>query len=124
MDFRQLPSLTASPTKRFSRVMATVLLGLQALLWGGGSIIEARTAAESLSRYSHVEDLGNTACPPLHSHLDCLICRTFNGGATGGSAPSFIAINADVSERPSLVDEAPIPFGCSGSLGSRAPPTA
>ena len=115
--------MPASHAKRFSRVLATVLLGLQALLWGGGPITEARVAAESLSRYSHVEDLGNTACPPLHSHLDCLICRTFSSGATSGSAPSFIAINAGVVERPSLLDAAPAEQGRCGSLGSRAPPS-
>ncbi|HEX6317038.1 MAG TPA: hypothetical protein VFZ73_19330 [Gemmatimonadaceae bacterium] len=74
------------------RVLATVLLGLQALLWGGGSILEARTAAESLMRYSHVEDQATRACPPIHSHLDCVICRTFGGGAAGGDAPTVVAI--------------------------------
>ena len=65
MIFRQLPSMPASPRKRVPRALALVLLGLQALLWGGGPIAEARTAAESLYRYSHVEDQASTTCPPL-----------------------------------------------------------
>jgi hypothetical protein len=124
MDFRQIPSLPASPRKHVSRALAVVLLGLQALLWGGGSIAEARTAAESFLRYSHIEDQASTACPPLHSHLDCLICRTFSSGATSGSAPSLVAIATDGDERPSVVDVASGHHGRSGSLGSRAPPSA
>lgn len=124
MDFRQIPTVPNSPSKRLSRVLAMVLLGLQAVLWGGGPIGEARTAAESLSRYSHIEDQGSTTCPPLHSHLDCLICRTFSSGATSGAAPSFIAIDSGVDVRPSLVDIAPGRLGRSGALGSRAPPSA
>ena len=124
MDFRQVPSMPTSPRKRFPRALAVVLLGLQAFLWGGGPIAEARTAAESLLRYSHVEDQASTACPPLHSHLDCVICRAFSSGATGGSTPSFIAIDSDVSERPSLVDVVPGNQGRLGFLGSRAPPSA
>ena len=124
MIFRQLPSMPASPRKRVPRALALVLLGLQALLWGGGPIAEARTAAESLYRYSHVEDQASTTCPPLHRHVDCLICRTFSSGAVPGSAPSLIAIDADVASRPSLVDAAPGLSGRRGSLGSRAPPAA
>lgn len=124
MGFRQLPTMTTPPRKRVPRVLAVLLLGLQAFLWGGGPIAEARTAAESLVRYSHVEDQATTACPALHSHLDCLICRTFSSGATGGSAPSCNAITTDVGERPSLVDVVPGFQGRPGSLGSRAPPSA
>jgi hypothetical protein len=124
MDFRQLLTVPTSPAKRFSRVLATVLLGLQALLWGGGPIVEAGSAAESLARYSHVEDPGSKTCLPLHSHLDCLVCRTFSGGAIGGNAPSFIAIDTGVAERPSPFHAAPARQGRFGSLGSRAPPSA
>jgi hypothetical protein len=124
MNFRQVQSSLASPKRRLPRALALVLLGLQAFLWGGGSIAEARTAAESLLRHSHIEDQGSTACPPIHSHLDCLICRTFSGGATGGSVPSLIAIDTDVDDCPSLVDVARGHHGRFGSLGSRAPPSA
>ena len=87
MSFRHFLSGPAGRARsRFPRSLVVVLLALQALVWGGGSIIEARAAAESFGRYSHVEDESTTACPPIHSHLDCLICRTLNGGAAGGSA--------------------------------------
>jgi hypothetical protein len=124
MGFRQLPTVSTSPLKRFSRVLATVLLGLQAVLWGGGPIAEAASAAESLARYSHVEDQASKACPPLHRHVDCVVCRAFNAGASGGNAPSLNAIDTDVTERPSLVDAAPAQRARSGSVGSRAPPSA
>lgn len=93
MPIRLFPRRHSIATgRRLPRLLATMLLGFQALLWGGGSILEARTAAESLTRYSHVEDQGSKACPPLHSHMDCLICRTFGGGAASGTAPSLVAI--------------------------------
>jgi hypothetical protein len=109
---------------RLSRTIATVLLALQALVWGGGSIIEARAAAASLTRYAHVEDTSTTTCPPIHSHLDCLVCRTLSGGALGGSAPSVRIVTNGSTLCPegtvvSGADDAP-----RGSLGSRAPPIA
>jgi hypothetical protein len=75
------------PKGRVSRTLAALLLGLQALLWGGGSILEAGAAAESLTRYAHVEDTSTTTCPPFHSHLDCVVCRAFSGGAVAVPAP-------------------------------------
>ena len=85
--------------RRIPRALV-VLLGFQAFLWGGGSIIEAKAAAESLSRHSHVEDQSTTACPPIHSHLDCLICRTMSGTGGTGSAPALIPTASQVAERP------------------------
>ena len=101
-----------------------VLLGLQALLWGGGSIVEAKAAAESLSRLTHVEEQGSRACPPLHSHVDCLICRTWHGGASSGQASTAVAAFSVGDDDPSaeLVPVANRVF--TGTLGSRAPPCA
>jgi hypothetical protein len=121
MRIRNFPSWSST---RVTRALATVILGFQALLWGGGSIIEARAAAEALSRYSHFEDQGTTACLPIHSHLDCLICRTMSGGGTGGSAPSFIPMAAGVAETPVSQVVAPADRRFCGTLGSRAPPGA
>ena len=109
---------------RWSRVFATVLFALQALVWGGGSIIEARAAAESLTRYAHVEDTSTSTCPPIHSHLDCLICRTLSGGALGGSAPSVRLVTAGSSLRPQGTIVAGAASARRGPLGSRAPPSA
>ena len=119
MPLRRFPSWSCT---RVTRVLATTLLGFQALLWGGGSIVEARAAAESLARYTHVEDQGTTACPPIHSHLDCLICRTMSGGGTGGSAPSFVPTTADAAEAPVSQVVAPVDRRLCGTLGSRGPP--
>ena len=118
MPIRRFPSWLSTR----ARVLATVLLGFQALLWGGGSIVEARAAAESLTRYVHVEDQGTTTCPPIHSHLDCLICRTMSSGGTGGSAPSFVPMAAAVAETPVSQVAAPVDRGFRGTLGSRGPP--
>jgi len=109
---------------RCGRVFATVLLGLQALLWGGGSIVEAKAAAESLSRYSHVEEQGSKACPPIHSHLDCLICRTLNGGGSTGSAPSVPPITSGIIDGPTSGAFVLAQRWLPGTLGSRAPPCA
>lgn len=119
MPLRHFPGYSST---RVTRVLATILLGFQALLWGGGSIVEAKAAAESLTRYTHVEDQGTTACPPIHSHLDCLICRTLSGGGSGGSAPSFIPMAVGVAETPASQVVTPVDRAFCGTLGSRGPP--
>jgi hypothetical protein len=108
---------------RAPRLLAVVLLALQALLWGGGSIIEARAAAESLTRHAHVEDTGTTTCPPIHSHLDCLVCRTLSGGALGGSPPSIRPSRSGIARRPDGIVVAAADCTSCGPLGSRAPPS-
>lgn len=123
MSIRHFPSSEQARSRtRIPRTLVVVLLALQALVWGGGSIIEAKAAAESLTRYSHVEDQGTTACPPIHSHLDCLICRTLNGGTSGGSAPALLA--SAYLRAASPVSDAVVPARCGlpGTLGSRGPP--
>lgn len=122
MSYRHFPS--EPPARAWNRVprsLVVVLLVLQALLWGGGSIIEARAAAESFSRHSHVEDQ-SAKCPPIHSHLDCLICRTLSGGAVGGSSPAIVALAYlhDGSRGPDC--EVRVECGRPGTLGSRGPP--
>lgn len=106
------------------RLLAAVLLGLQALLWGAGSTVEARAAAESLTRVAHVEDESSTTCPPIHSHLDCLICRTLSGGATGGTAPELLPASRGAGDRPAAVDSCTTDAGRFFPVGSRAPPAA
>jgi hypothetical protein len=106
------------------RTVVVVLLALQALLWGGGSIIEARSAAESLARYTHVEDQDAQACPPIHSHLDCVICRTFASGAlTAKSRDLLPELRRDGCIASSPVVRITGNRG-SGPLGSRAPPAS
>lgn len=121
MPIRHFP--TTTPSRRgFSRVVVVVLLGLQALLWGGGSIIEARTAADSLERYTHFEDQDSRTCPPIHSHLDCLICRSFAGGALTARTRDLLPIarHVDGAACVSVVRFTQTDRG--GPLGSRAPP--
>ena len=125
MSLRHFPITTASRARRgLPRTVVVVLLALQALLWGGGSIIEARSAAESLSRYAHVEDLNSPACPPIHSHLDCVICRTFASGALTARPRELVPEPG----RDTRVNSSPVvrvTGDCgSGPLGSRAPPAS
>jgi hypothetical protein len=123
MVIRLFPTRETIATRsRVPRLLATILLGFQALLWGGGSILEARTAAESLTRYSHVEDQASKACPPLHSHVDCLICRTFGGGAVSGAAPALVAVAYRYSQ-PRVQDSVlPVERTWAGVL-TRGPPS-
>jgi hypothetical protein len=124
MLFRHFPSPTSLRARgRVPRWLAAVVFGLQFLLWGGGSILEAQSAAESLSRYSHVEEEG-AKCPPMHSHLDCVICRTLNGGAGGGSAPSLALFASRDADQPVVIAETAVEQGRFSPLGSRAPPLA
>jgi hypothetical protein len=111
-----------SNPRRRSRALAIALLGFQALLWGGGSIAEAKSAAESLTRYTHVEDQSTTACPPIHSHLDCLVCRTLNGGASGGTATALVPAVSGVSAQPVSAELEMADAILFGTLGSRGPP--
>lgn len=122
MPFRLFPSSTTSARRGVPRTLVVVLLALQALLWGGGSILEARSAAESLTRYTHIEDQDAQACPPIHSHLDCVICRTFASGALAVKPRDLLPgarLGDDIA--PTAVDRITGNDG-SGSLGSRAPP--
>jgi hypothetical protein len=125
MHFRLFPRMTTTRGRRgLPRTLVVVLLALQALLWGGGSILEARAAAESLTRYSHVEDQDAQACPPIHSHLDCLICRTFASGAiTAKSRDLLTELRRDGSIVSSPVVRITGNRG-TGPLGSRAPPAS
>jgi hypothetical protein len=107
---------------RLGRACGIVLLGLQAVLWGGGQILEARPAAEALSAVAHVESTGNATCPPLHRHVDCLVCRAFGSGATGG-APPAVPVADDASPGTAGTGgfwSASAGFG--GGVGARAPP--
>ena len=124
MTIRLFP-ITTTPSRArrgVPRTVVVVLLALQALLWGGGSIIEARSAAESLSRYTHVEDQTDPACPPIHSHLDCVICRTFASGALTAKARELVP----APRRGTTIDASPVVHltedDGSGPVGSRAPP--
>lgn len=97
---------------------------LQGLLWGGGSILEARSAAESLTRLAHIEDSGASTCPPIHSHLDCVVCRTISHGATGGTAPTLFVVRGGGVARPIGALERPPTYLVHGANGPRAPPCA
>ena len=125
MSFRQFPSRgPASARSRVPRALAILLLGFQALLWGGGSIVEGRAAAESLAIYTHFEDEGNTTCPPIHSHLDCLICRTFASGALASRPRDLLPLASGIAGPVDGAFTGRRSAGSHGPLGSRAPPRA
>jgi hypothetical protein len=112
------------PRRGLPRAVVVVLLALQALLWGGGSIIEARAAADSLERYTHFEDQGSRACPPIHSEIDCIICRTFASGALTARPRDLLPI-ARGDDVTACVSVVPVTGSDRSSpLGSRAPPAS
>lgn len=112
------------PVARWSRAIAVVLLALQAMVWIGGPIIDGSHEASSARTQTHVEELGGTKCPKVHSHLACLICRTLGEGVVT-SAPENLLPSAESAgvapcETETLLDSR-VRFG---ALGSRAPPRA
>lgn len=110
--------------RRIPRTWAAVLLALQALLWVAGPLIDGAVEASSARTQAHVEELGGTKCPPVHSALDCLICRTLSQGAV---MPSADAVGSPSRANGPALGEtsACLVEGVrSGGLGSRAPPSA
>lgn len=108
--------------RRVSRVIASLVFGLQALLFGGGTIADAHAAAESLTRQSHIEDGQTSKCAPFHSEVDCLVCRTLSGGAARGAGAPLVQLLAFA---PKVGDETNVVVADrfqGGPLGSRAPP--
>jgi hypothetical protein len=101
---------------------AVVVLALQALLWMAGPTIEARAEARSAGAAAHVEEPGASKCPPIHSHLDCQVCRTLRSGATPSPSVALPSANTGVvrgtAPSPSTAPHATT----AGPLGSRAPP--
>lgn len=105
------------------RVLAVVLLAFQAFFWGGGTIVEAQAAAESLTRQEHVEDQGRNACPPIHSHFNCLICRTLSGASTGATPVTLMVVDGTPGVESWRRDGLTLfDRGLHGTLGSRGPP--
>lgn len=80
--------------------------------------LEMRAATE---RVTHVEPAGAPACPPVHDHSACPVCRTIWTAATppttpGVSGPSVVGGPAS----PEILADSTSSFG--GPLGARAPP--
>lgn len=123
MAVRLFPTRQLWAPRRVSRALTVVMLVLQGFLWGAGSIAEAKSAAESLLRYTHIEDQGDPTCPPIHSHLDCVICRTMHG-ANAASPPALLVVFARDAERGLLVSVATAGSAWPGPLWSRGPPAA
>jgi hypothetical protein len=125
MNFRLFPSQQRVGARRVPRALAVVLLAFQALLWGGGTIVEAQAAAESLTQRPHVEDQGRTGCPPIHSHINCLICRTLSGGSTGATPATLMWVDGSPGVESWRLDGVTLlDRGLHGTLGSRGPPAS
>lgn len=119
--------VTARPTRLrggFSHGLAIVLLALQALLWSGGPIIDGKYEASSARTQVHVEELGGTKCAPVHSHLDCLVCRTLSEGAVTSAPQTLLPSNERTGAAFCETSTLETIGTRSGVLGSRAPPRA
>ncbi len=106
------------------RVLSVVLLVFQAMLWIGGPIADATSEASSARVQVHIEELGGTKCPRIHSHLDCLICRALGEGVVTSTPETLLpssesSIVAFCDTSASLAVRARF-----GALRSRAPPRA
>ena len=118
------PSTAIARRGGFGRLSARLLLVLQALLWCGGPSIEAMSASDAMRTGSHIEALGGAACPPIHSHLDCQICRTFSSGAVTAHAQDLLLVASRVTGAVDAPAGGATGDGRFGPLGSRAPPRA
>ena len=118
------------PTSRACRRDATwrrsavVVLLLQALLWMAGPTIEARAEARAIGATAHVEDVGSNRCPPIHSHLECQICRTLRTGAPTAPAVELPIGGLRAAIGLAGVTDAYVRPATRGAIGSRAPPAA
>lgn len=111
---------TARPRRR----SALVVFVFQALLWIAGPTVEAWAEVRSLAATAHIEQEDSRACPPIHSHFDCQICRTLRTGATM-SAPVTLPWRAQLAHglAPArMTTGAQATAG--GPHGARAPPVA
>jgi hypothetical protein len=117
-----IPGSRRRLAKAVGRAVTSVVFGLQALLWGGGPILEARPAAAALSVVTHIESEGTTSCTSIHSHIDCLVCRTLTTGSTSGQAPELPIVAAACPGAPDQTIAGPVTAGTHRPLGSRAPP--
>jgi hypothetical protein len=61
---------------RSSRLIAALLLVLQAVVLVALPLTDGRAEARSASATAHVEDTTSAACVPAHAHSACLVCRT------------------------------------------------
>jgi hypothetical protein len=116
------PPVRAHRRDALRRRRSVVLLLLQVLLWMAGPTIEARAEARAAGATAHVEALGGSKCPPIHSHLDCQICRTLRTGFTPALAPALpISRGSAIARDGTSADVVTETTWC-GPLGSRAPP--
>jgi hypothetical protein len=104
------------------RCASVVVLVLQALLWMAGPTIEARAEARSAGAAAHVEERGTSTCPPIHSHLECQVCRTLRSAAAPAPGVALPSATTGVicGTAPSVSVVPRTTAG--GPLGSRAPP--
>ncbi|MFN8571046.1 MAG: hypothetical protein U0132_03245 [Gemmatimonadaceae bacterium] len=109
---------------RIPRARALVLLALQAMLWIAGPIVDGIQDASSARTQVHVELLGGTKCTPVHSALDCLICRTLGQGAEVPPAQQLITNRKTDGVACRHTTTQRLVGARSGALGSRAPPSA
>ena len=100
------------------------MLLLQALLWMAGPTIEARAEARAVGATAHVENVGENRCPPIHSHLECQICRTLRTSAP--PAPGVALPHGRQRTTPGVsgIADAYVRPAGAGAIGSRAPPVA
>jgi hypothetical protein len=117
--------IALKPATGTTRVLAVVLLALQAMLWIGGPLVDGANEASSARTQTHVEELGGTKCPRVHSHLDCLICRTLGEGVVTSTPQTLLPSSEKNTGVGFCETSSSLAFRARfGAIGSRAPPRA
>lgn len=106
------------------RRTALLVLLFQALLWIAGPSVEALVEARAADVVAHVENEGSPACPPIHSHLECQICRTLRTGATTTASVMLAWRTSEAPRVPATLRSGAARTASTAPLGARAPPVA
>ncbi len=107
------------------RLTATIALLLHLLVSGALAFVHGDVQATPIGLGVHIEAEGEAACPPVHDHLACQLCRALNRHPLPAAPIAFIApiaATGDISA-PAFVSPAR-PGSARLAVDSRAPPIA
>ena len=106
----------------WSRVVATVLFVLQALLLVALPLGDARAEARSATASAHVEAGTSDGCVPGHEHEACAVCRTLRTLGVTTSSSALVPSSAQHDSGASQPRTDGFDSSVAQPLHSRAPP--
>lgn len=105
------------------RLTTAVLLLLHLLGGAGAALAEAQAELRSPVAAHHLTGEEGDDCPPVHSHVDCQICRVLRLGAAPASAVQPLSPAGALSPRTDPSPETILVSAFApAALGARAPP--